>query len=98
MRTFEKHLNDKFKNTEFKRLYDEEKKLINLSLKIQNKRIGLGLSQKELANKANITQQQLSKIENGVNCNLLTYLKTLRALGLGLDIKTDIQKNSVSCV
>lgn len=56
MKTFQKHLNEKSKDIEFKRFYDEEKGLINLSLKIQNKRTGLGLSQKELVNKAKITQ------------------------------------------
>lgn len=30
----------------------------------------------------NVTQQQLSKIENGINCNILTFLKVCNALGL----------------
>ena len=96
MRTFEKHLNGKSKDTEFKRLYDAKKRLINLSLRIQGRRAGLGLSQKELANKANITQQQLSRIENGINCNILTYLEVVAALGLVLDIKIEKQKKFVS--
>ncbi len=98
MRTFEKHLNTKSEDFEFKRLYDEEKRLINLSLKIQDRGAGLGLSQKELANKANITQQQLSRIENGINCNILTYLKVLRALGLSFDIKAEKKMEIVSCM
>ena len=92
MRTFKKHLNEKFEDLEFKGLYDEEKRLLSLSLKLQDRRTRLGLSQEKLANKANITQQQLSKIEKGINCNILTYLKVLRVLGLELDVKTKNRK------
>jgi len=45
-----------------------------------------GLSQKELAKKCQVTQQQLSKIENGINCNLLTFIRVSSALGLGLTV------------
>ncbi|MBI1986901.1 MAG: helix-turn-helix transcriptional regulator [Nitrospinae bacterium] len=31
-------------------------------------------------------QQQLSKIENGINCNLATFLKVCNALGLKIDL------------
>ena len=92
MRTFKKHLNEKFKDLEFKELYEEEKRLLNLSLKLLERRTRLGLSQKKLASKANITQQQLSKIEKGINCNILTYLKVLSILGLELDVKTKSRK------
>jgi len=46
------------------------------------------LTQKQLAEKSHITQQQLSKIENGVNCNMLTFIKVSNALGLGLTVST----------
>lgn len=92
MRTFKKHLNEKFKDLEFKELYEEEKRLLSLSLKLLERRTRLGLSQKQLASKANITQQQLSKIEKGINCNILTYLKVLRVLGLELDVRTKSRK------
>jgi DNA-binding Xre family transcriptional regulator len=41
----------------------------------------------ELAEKANITQQQFSKIEAGMNCHLATLLKVCRALNLKIEIK-----------
>ena len=89
MKTFKKHLNEKLTNKEFQELYDEERKLLEISIKIHEEREKHGLSQNEVAKKAHITQQQLSKIENGENCNILTLLKVCNALGLKLDfIKT----------
>ena len=86
MRTFKDHLSEKLKNPEFKEMYNEEKYLLELGLKIVETRNQKGLSQIELASKSHITQQQLSKIENGVNCNLLTFLKVCEALGISLNI------------
>ncbi len=42
----------------------------------------MGISQTELARRAHITQQQVSKIENGVNSNVITLLRLCRALSL----------------
>jgi HTH-type transcriptional regulator/antitoxin HipB len=39
-----------------------------------------------LAAAAHLTQQQVSKIENGENCNILTYLKASRAIGLNFSL------------
>ncbi len=75
MKTFKKHLNEKLKDEQFKKLYEEERLLVELSLKILGTRELKGLSQKEVAQKAKVTQQQLSKVENGINCNLTTFLK-----------------------
>lgn len=88
MRSFKKHLEEKLKNERFRRLYEEEKQLAELSLRILKTREQLGLSQLEVAKRAKITQQQLSKIENGVNCNLATFLKVCNALGLKVDLET----------
>ena len=72
MRTFKAHLKEKLKNKNFKEIYDEEKKLIDLSLQIYEIREDAGLSQHEVAENAHITQQQLSKIESGINSELST--------------------------
>ncbi len=82
MMTLEKHLEEKLKDEQFKKKYDEEKRLIELSLQLLDEREKSGLTQKELAKKANITQQQLSKIENGDNCTILTFIKVCEALKL----------------
>ncbi len=82
MKTFKKHLDDSLKDPEFKDIYNEERKLIELSLRIHEAREKSGLSQIEVAKMAHVTQQQLSKIENGNNCNMITFLKVCNALGL----------------
>ena len=87
MRSFREHLKEKLRDEHFRQLYEEEKQLANLSLKILDIREHLGLSQTEVARKAKVTQQQLSKIENGVNCNMATFLKVCNALGIKLDVE-----------
>jgi len=83
---YKEHLAEKMKNPEFKKAFEEEKRLLELSCAIIEAREKSGLTQKELAIKSNVTQQQLSKIENGVNCNMLTFIKVSNALGLGLSV------------
>lgn len=80
MKTFRSHLNTKLKDKEFKEAYDEEREMIMISLQLLDARKKLGISQQELAKKAHITQQQLSKIESGMNCNLSTFLRVCHAL------------------
>ncbi len=86
MKTFKSHLNEKLKDPNFKEMYEEEKRLIEISLMLHETRERNGLSQKEVAQKAHITQQQLSKVENGINCNIITFLKVCNALGLYISI------------
>ena len=86
MRFFREHLNEELKNLRFKKLLEEEKHLLELGMAIAEAREQKGLSQKELAQKSQVTQQQLSKIENGINCNMLTFIKVSSALGLVLTI------------
>jgi len=83
---FRDHLNEEMKNVQFKKIFDEEKYLLELGLIITEAREQRGLSQRELAQKSHVTQQQLSKIENGINCNLLTFIKVSSALGLDLTL------------
>ena len=86
MNFFREHLNEELKDPAFKKLYEEEKYLLELGMAIAEARELKGLSQKELAKKSQVTQQQLSKIENGINCNMLTFIKVSSALGLDLTI------------
>jgi DNA-binding XRE family transcriptional regulator len=83
---YKEHLAKKMKDPEFKKSFEGEKRLLELSYAIIEAREKRGLTQKELAEKSQVTQQQLSKIENGINCNMLTFIKVSNALGLGLTV------------
>ena len=87
MKSFRSHLKEKLKDEGFRRFYEEEKQLTELSLQIYRMREQAGLSQKEVARRAKITQQQLSKVENGINCNLTTFLKVCHALDLKVELE-----------
>jgi DNA-binding XRE family transcriptional regulator len=86
MKTLKAHLKDSLKDKKFKELFEDEKELLDVALRLQEERKSAGLSQKELADAAHLTQQQVSKVENGVNCNIKTYLKASRAIGLRLNL------------
>jgi DNA-binding XRE family transcriptional regulator len=88
MKSYRDHLNEQLAEPEFSKLYEDEKYLLELGLRIAETRQRLGISQKELAEKSHITQQQLSKIENGYNCNLLTFIKISSTLGLSINLST----------
>lgn len=87
MKTFRKHLNECLKDGAFRKLYDEEKELLRLSLALQEARKNAGISQEEIAEQARLTQQQISKLENGENCNIMTYLKASQAIGFKLTLQ-----------
>ncbi len=59
-----------------------EKLRVDLAVAIARKREEEGLSQGVIARLAHLTQQQVSKIENGENCNIDTYFKAMAALGM----------------
>jgi DNA-binding XRE family transcriptional regulator len=86
MKSYRDHLKEQLANPAFKKQYEDEKYLLELGLRIAEKRQQLGISQKELAEKSHVTQQQLSKIENGYNCNLLTFIKVSSTLGLSVNL------------
>ena len=86
MRTFKKHLRESLKDKKFKEVYDEEKELLALSLAMHEARKKAGLSQAEIAEKAHLTQQQVSKIEKGENCNIMTYMKVSHAVGFRIGV------------
>lgn len=78
-----KYLKQKMSNEKFRVEFLFERKMAELAIKIQKEREKKGLSQQELAQKAQITQQQLSNIENGSNYTI----KTLYKIGKALNIK-----------
>lgn len=87
MRSFRQHLKEEIKDKRFGKIYNEERQLVELSLRIHDVREQLKLSQAEVAERAKVTQQQLSKIENGINCNIATFLKVCNALGIKIELE-----------
>lgn len=59
-----------------------QKLRVDMAVAIAKKREVEGFSQKVIAKTAHLTQQQISKIENGENCNIDTYFKVMAALGM----------------
>ena len=92
MKTLKSHLIESLKNEKTREIFEEEKELLEMSLKLHEERKKAGVSQKALAEAAHLTQQQVSKVENGENCNILTYLKASRAIGLKLSFSRSPQK------
>ncbi|MDE0144957.1 MAG: helix-turn-helix transcriptional regulator [Nitrospira sp.] len=91
MQAFAAHLKEKLQDERFRKLYKKERQLAELSLQLVVARDKSGRSQKEVAHQAEVTQQQLSKLENGISCNVTTLLKVCNALGLKLEL-SDLPK------
>ena len=96
MKTYRAHLSEKFKDKDFRQQYEEEKQLAELSVRLLEFREQRRLTQKEVARQANVTQQQLSKLENGVNCNVTTFLRVCNALGLQLELSQSKRRTPVA--
>ncbi len=75
------HLKGKLKDQYFKELYGLEEQKLKIVKKIIEYRIKYKLSQKQLAQKANVTQQHISKIESGEFSNIVTLEKILLFIG-----------------
>jgi transcriptional regulator with XRE-family HTH domain len=68
-------------------MFDEEKELVDLAIRLQKAREKAGKSQGDIAQEAHLTQQQLSKVESGIPCNIKTFIKACHANGFRLDLK-----------
>lgn len=82
LKTFQTHLKELMMNPEFAKSYDEEKRRVGIAIQIAECRQKQKLTQSELAKSSGITQQQLSKLERGENCNINTFLKVCHSLGI----------------
>ena len=84
MTSFREHLNRKLKDKEFAQLYYEERGKLRIAQEVRAARIDLGWTQKQLAERANVTQQMVSRVENAVlpTVSLKSIEKISRALGL----------------
>ena len=81
IQTVGEHLKEMLKDPYFKELYKLEKQKLKIVTKIIEYRVKNKLSQKQLAKRAGVTQQHISKIENGEFSSMTTLEKVLLFIG-----------------
>jgi len=77
----EEHLKEKLKDPYFRELYELEEQKLTIVKPIIAYRIKHKLSQGQLAKRAGVTQQHISKIENGEFSSIATLEKVLLFIG-----------------
>ena len=88
MKEVNRHLQEKLKDPYFKELYELEEQKLAIVKHIIDYRIKNKLSQAQLAKRAGITQQHISKIENGEFSSISTLEKAL--LFIGFTVKFEV--------
>ncbi|MBZ0165535.1 MAG: helix-turn-helix domain-containing protein [Candidatus Omnitrophica bacterium] len=83
----DKHLREKLKDPYFKELYELEQQKYVIVRKIVDYRIKNKISQAGLARDVGVSQQHISKIENGEFSSILTLEKVLLYIGMTVRIK-----------
>lgn len=83
----DEHLKEKLKDPYFKELYELEMQKLGIVKRIIDYRLNHNLSQAQLAKKAGVTQQHISKIENGDFSNIVTLEKILLFIGYTVKIQ-----------
>jgi len=88
MKTHREYLAEQLRDKEFAEKFHCEKKKLRIAYDIQSARIGLGLSQKDLAERAGVTQQMVSRAENAAKANMTqgTICKIAEALGMDVGL------------
>ncbi len=88
MDDFEKHLNRKIQNPEFKAAWEDSEAEYNLIRAMIKVRKSVGLTQEQLSARTGIDQAILSRIENGkANPSIGTLQKLAKGLGKRLVIE-----------
>ncbi|MCA9406916.1 MAG: helix-turn-helix transcriptional regulator [Candidatus Omnitrophica bacterium] len=85
--TVKDHLQEKLKDPYFKELYELEQQKYLIVKKIIDYRIKKKITQSALAKEAGVSQQHISKIENGEFSSILTLEKVLLHIGMTIRIK-----------
>ena len=83
--TFRDHLKEMLKDPYFKELYELDQQKLEVVKKIVAYRIKHKLNQRQLAKQIGVTQQHISKIENGEFSSVATLEKVL--LGIGYSVR-----------
>ena len=85
--TVKEHLKEELRDPHFKELYELDQQKLSVVKKIIAYRIKHHLNQRQLAQKAGVTQQHISKIENGEFSSVSTLEKILLAIGYSVKIQ-----------
>lgn len=88
MRKFRDRLKEDLQEKHFRKAFDEEDLFARLAVEIAKAREAQGLSQKELAERLQTTQQTVSRLENPRNrsFSLTTLIKLARVFHKNLEI------------
>lgn len=86
MKSHNERVKKEMKSRTFCKEYAIEKRRVEMACRIAELREKKEMTQAELARKAHITQQQLSKIENAKNCNIDLLFKVCIALDTNLEM------------
>lgn len=85
--TFRDHLKEMLKDPYFKELHELDQQKLEVVKKIIAYRIKHNLNQRQLAKQIGVTQQHISKIENGEFSSVATLEKILLAIGYSVKIQ-----------
>jgi DNA-binding XRE family transcriptional regulator len=88
--TVREHLQQKLKDPYFKELHELEQQKFGIVRKLIDYRIKHSLSQTDLAEKVGVSQQHISKIENGEFSSVATLERVL--LGIGMTVRMEAVK------
>jgi len=86
-KSVKEHLDSKLKDVYFRELYELEQERMKLAKLVVDYRIKHNLTQGELADKLGITQQYISKIEEGIFSNIKEVAKILLAIGYKIEFR-----------
>jgi len=88
MRTHKGYLKEQLRDAEFAKEFHAENQKLRIAYDIHSARTELGLSQKALAERAGVTQQMVSRVENAVQANMAqgTICKIAEALGMDVGL------------
>jgi len=81
------HLKEELKDPHFRELYELETQKFQVVKRVIEARVRHGWTQTDLAKKAGVTQQYISKIESGEFTSIAALEKVLHFLGLAMQIR-----------